>query len=103
MNQTVVVEYKTRKDYCQCCDQKLPNPKVSEIREFEFNKENLKSWTDWKEVAEFEEDLKDIVIEYVCETIRFFAMSSDDRLLIGDSEFDKVRKFILEVVKENGD
>lgn len=98
MDQTVIVKYQTRIEYCQCCEQKLPNTKISDIREFEFSKENLMSWTDWREVAEFEEDLDAIVQEYVYETISFFATSSGTKILIDDNEFEKVKEFILKEI-----
>lgn len=52
MNSTIVIEYRTRKEYC-------------------------------------------IIREYVYETISFFATSSYDRIIIEDSEFEKVKQFIL--------
>ncbi|MDF2902387.1 MAG: hypothetical protein K0S25_25 [Bacillus sp. (in: firmicutes)] len=96
---SVVIEYRTRKDYCHCCDQKLSNPKISEIREFEFNKDNLLSWGDWKDIAEFEEDLRECVRDYVCETISFFATNSSEKLIISPSEFGKVQQFVLNTIK----
>lgn len=99
-NNSITIEYRTRKDYCQCCDQKLSNPKISEIREFEFNQKNLLSWGSWDEIAEFPEDLRECVRDYVCETIRFFATDSSEKLIISVSEFSKVEQFVLSIVKK---
>ncbi|MCA1064697.1 hypothetical protein QTG56_24105 (plasmid) [Rossellomorea sp. AcN35-11] len=98
MSKTIVVKYRTEKSHCQCCDQKLPKPKISEDKEFEFSIERTKQWVDWKEIAEFDEDLGDIVNDYVYQTISFFATSSYDGLIIESSEYDKVKKFILEEI-----
>ena len=98
MNSTIDINYRTRKEYCQCCNQKLPNVKTSEIKEFEFDKDILKTAVNWEEFAEFEEDLQDIIREYIYETISFFATRSDERLIIDNKEFEKVKQFIYDEV-----
>jgi hypothetical protein len=98
MSKTIVVKYRTKKSYCQCCDQKLPKPKISADKEFEFGLERTKEWVDWKEIAEFDEDLGDIVNDYVYQTISFFSTNSYDDLIIENSEYAKVKKFILEEI-----
>lgn len=98
MNSKVIIQYRTREEFCRCCDQKLQNAKTSEIREFEFDKQDLENYGNWKKFAEFEDDLQEIIRDYVYETIRFFATSSDVRLLIDNSEIEKVKKFVLEEV-----
>lgn len=99
MDKKVVVEYKTKQDFCQCCNQKIPEPKTSTSREFEFNKKNAIHWlgNDWKDIED-EEELDELVEEYVYSTISFFATSSDAKLLIDKNEIEKVKKFILEEV-----
>lgn len=94
-----MINYRTRRDYCHCCDRKLDNPKLSEIREFRIDKDDVLSWTEWKVVIEYD-DIKYMVREFVCDTIRFFATNFDDKLLIEKSEFDKVIEFIKSIVKE---
>lgn len=99
VQQSVIVKYRTRKDYCNCCEQKIPNPKTSELQEFKFNKVDIQGCGyDWKEVVEFEDDLQEIVREYVYDTIRFFATSSYEVIIIDGSEFEKVKQFILNEV-----
>jgi hypothetical protein len=97
MSKTIVVKYRTKKSYCQCCDQKLPKPKISEDKEFEFSLDRTKEWVNWKEIAEFDDELGDIVNDYVYQTISFFATSYDG-LIIENSEFSKVKKFILDEI-----
>ncbi|ERN53958.1 hypothetical protein M3689_17655 [Alkalihalophilus marmarensis] len=94
MDKTIVIEFQTREEYCRCCDQKLATPKTSEVREFEFDKADIMSWGNWKEISMIEEDLRESVKDYVCETISFLAISPFEKLLIEESEFDKVKKFV---------
>ena len=95
MEEIITVNYQTRKDYCNCCEQKLPNAKISEMKEFDFDKKSLMSWGDWNELAQYDDDLNDCVEQYVCETIGFFAESSTERILVNESELVKVKEFIL--------
>jgi hypothetical protein len=101
MNQKVTVEYRTRKNYCSCCGQRIENPETSHERYFHFSKENFLEWMEqeyWKSEAENDVELNEIIREFVYETINFFATSSDTKILIDDSEFVKVRKFVLEEI-----
>lgn len=94
MNQTVVViEYQTREDWCHCCNQKLPEPKTSEIRRFEFNAKNLPEDMNWAELDE--DDFEQAVEEYVWETIGFFATRSGEQIIIKKSELGKFKQFVL--------
>lgn len=97
-NQTIVVKYKTQKHYCSCCDQKLPNPKVSKEMEFEISKEGAMSWTNWHDYAEYPEDMESAVPEFVHEIISFHATNSYEKLIIEDSEVERVKEFILRAV-----
>lgn len=102
MNRTIIIEYKMREDYCQCCNQKLPDSKISGIRELEISKENLmEHFGDLKGLMEFEEDLEEIISEFVYETISFFATNSYENIIIENSEFDKVKQFILKEVSSS--
>lgn len=103
MSQKVVIRYKTRKDYCHCCGHKLDSPKISGIKEFEFNKENAVYWggEEWKFAAEDQDYLQQLIQEFVYETISFYATSSYEKLLIENSEFENVKKLILSEVITN--
>lgn len=98
-NKTVTVEYRTQQNYCHCCEQKLSKAKVSNIREFDISKENLLKWDSWEGIVEDEEDLQAAVEEFVYETISFFATNYLDRIVVADSEFRKVKRFVLSEVK----
>ncbi len=94
MNETIVISYTTVRDHCSCCQQKLPKPITNKVNQFEFSKCSASSWTDWDAYAEYPEDLESIVPEYVYETLRFFAVSSYDKLIVEDSEIQKVKKWL---------
>ena len=97
----VTIEYQTRKDYCHCCEQKLPNPVISATRTFNFTKDNFLESLEkenWKVEAECKEALLSLIKEFVYETIQFYAADSDDRILIEKNEFLKVKTFVLEKV-----
>jgi len=97
-NQTVVVNYQTQKHYCACCNQKLPEAETSKPREFEISKEDALHWANWKDAAEYPEDLESMVDEFVYEIIKFHAVDSNVKLIIEESEVEKVREFILREV-----
>jgi hypothetical protein len=93
--------YKTQREYCPCCNQKLPNPKTSDYKEFMFTKESAQEWCDaWGDIAKYD-DIHSTIEDFVSETISFFAMNSSDRLLIEDSEFNKVKEFVQKEVIDN--
>lgn len=96
--ETVVVKYKTEKHLCSCCWQKFPSPKVSEEMEFTISKDGAMQYVEWNDLAEYPEDMESIVPEYVHETISFHATSSEEKILVDDSEIEKVRDFIMRVV-----
>lgn len=104
MDQFITVQYRTRKDCCSCCGQELKRPQISQIKKFNFSKDICLEWMDkesWRIEKGDEDEFQLIVEEFVYETIDFFAISLDAKILIDDSEFEKVKKFILnEVIKE---
>ncbi|SEH78070.1 hypothetical protein SAMN05192559_10479 [Halobacillus karajensis] len=96
----VTVNYQTVRDTCTCCHQKLQQEEKNE-RKFSFSKEdflNWGSWEHWKFCQEDEDILRESIEEFVCETIRFFALNMDTRLSVGNSELEKVEKFFKEEV-----
>lgn len=94
--ETVIVNFQIQKHYCTCCNQKLPEVKTSKLQEFTISKENSLNWTDWNSIAEYQEDeLEELVREFVYETINFYATISYEKLIIEDSEILKVRDYIM--------
>jgi hypothetical protein len=100
-NPAVIVKYKTLTYHCSCCEQKLPEPKIGKLREFTFSKDTAESYADWNSASEFPEDMERMVPDFVYETIRFYAVDSDVKVVIEPSEIEKVREFILREVVED--
>jgi hypothetical protein len=94
LSDSVVVKYKTRREYCPCCNQKLLTPKTSEIKEFEFTKESINNWVNWKAIIANDDDFDSVVNDFIYETIDFFA-TTEDKFFIDKSEVEKIKKFIL--------
>lgn len=97
-NPTVKVKYKTERSYCACCNQKLPDVETSKTKEFEIDKDTALSYGDWSFVAGYPEDMEDAVSEFVYETIVFYSANTPERIIIDDSEIQKVEEFILREV-----
>ncbi|WP_078430463.1 hypothetical protein [Alkalihalobacterium alkalinitrilicum] len=95
---SVTIEYQVRKDICNCCYQRLPESKTSGFREFKFSKENMMSYAQWAEITEDKEEFEVMVEEFVYETIHFFAVDIDDKLIIDSDEITKVKQFISDCV-----
>ncbi|MFB7817397.1 hypothetical protein ACFC0X_24910 [Paenibacillus chitinolyticus] len=95
MSESVTVKYKAEQIYCGCCNQKLPIPKISKERNFTISKDGALNWTNWDEVVEYQEDLESMVPEFVYETIRFYAVDHDERVIVEGSEIEKVKGFLL--------
>lgn len=100
---TIVVEYKTQKQYCPCCHQKLEKAEVSKVRTMVFDKKTALSFAPWKEIAECPEEVEDIVPEYVYETISFFATNSNEKIIVEENEIEKVKAWILSDVISNNE
>jgi hypothetical protein len=101
MDKIITVQYQIRKDYCNCCGHKLEKPQISQTREFDFSKGDCLEWLsedNWKVEVNYEDEFNEIIREFIYETISFFATSSDTKILIENSEFEKVKKFILEEI-----
>lgn len=99
MDKHIIIKYKTKNNYCSCCGQDVKNAKVSHEKEFTLTVESFLEWTDdWKDIVRYEEDLADVVEEFVYETISFFATSSFTTIIIDQTEINKAIKFVNDVV-----
>jgi hypothetical protein len=95
LNKTIGIKYQTKRIYCPCCNQKLSTPKISDTKDFRIDKDTTESWTDWKAIAECDDDLDATIDEFIFDTIDFFA-TAEDKLLIDKSESNKVKQFVLD-------
>lgn len=96
---SVTVEYKTKKSYCDCCGQEVANPRVSDLREYVISEELVRGWGDFKFIIEHEDDLNDMVEEFVYETISFFTVGSGAQIVIENDQLDKVKGFVRDLLK----
>lgn len=104
MEQTeaIAVKYQVRKEYCSCCGRGFEDKEqLSDFREFNIALSNLLSWTNWKsELEEPEDYVREIIEEFVYETITFFALSSNENLYVPKEEQDRVTEIIFNKLKE---
>lgn len=102
MDDKIVVKYRSQRNYCPCCEQKLAKPETTKPIKFELSKKNIMEADDWEEFIE-DGELRRVVRDYVTSTISFFATPSRmDRIIVDDSEIEKVEKYILSEVKGGG-
>jgi len=94
----IVIKYKIQRNYCSCCNQKLPQPKISDAKDFRIREKDAVEWADWQSAAEYSEDIDMMVPEFVLEIIDFWAGDSLTKVIIEKSEIDKVKDFILQEV-----
>lgn len=92
-NEKITVQYTSARDYCRCCDRDLDEPVVSEVRDFDFYISSLKEDNDWNLYDE-EDELDDVVDEYIFNKVSFYAVSGDERIkFLGDGK-DKILQYI---------
>lgn len=66
--------------------------------EFTIRKDDALAWAYWGDAAEYPEDIEQMVPEFVHEAIHFWAVDSGVKVIIEDSEIEKVKEFILSEV-----
>jgi hypothetical protein len=97
----MIVKYVTKRAYCACCKQKLPQIETSKEKEFKISKEDVTDWAGreiWQDASDIPEELADLVSEFTHEIISFHAADMSDRIVIEKSELDKVKEFISQEV-----
>lgn len=93
----IIVKYVTKRAYCACCQQKLPQIETSKEKQYKINAEDVTDWAGqeiWQEVSDSPEELADLVREFTYEIISFHAVDMSDRIVIEKSELDKMKEFI---------
>jgi hypothetical protein len=95
MEQHITLKYKSVRSNCHCCGQSLGAVKWSDYKEFDFDKDSIDTWSNWREYVDdpdvFAEEMKD----YAYTTIFHWAVDSNDNIHIDESEFDKLKEYIL--------
>lgn len=104
MNQTdkITVKYQIKKECCSCCGREFEEEQqLSDFKEFNISLSNLLTWTNWKEeFTEPEDYVREIIEEFVFETITFYALSSNENLYVPKAEQDRVTEIILAYLKQ---
>ncbi len=99
-NEKITIKYQTAKEYCSCCSREFEIPEFGEVREFDITLRDLFDWADWKSLTEVhDDDIAESVNEYIYDTIRFYALNSNEILKLVDGEVDKVTSKVLEEIK----
>ena len=100
-NEKITVKYQTAKEYCSCCSREFEIPEFGEIREFDITLKGLFDWADWKTLTEVhDDDIAESVSEYIDDTIRFYALNSNEILKVVDGEVNMVTNKLLEEVEK---
>ena len=95
-NKPIIVKYTKAKTECRCCGRSFENPEYGEEKEFEITLQNVFHWAQWREVEDiYDEDLEQMVEEYLWDTIHFYACDTEDKLQINEDDV----KTIIQMVK----
>lgn len=101
-NETITIRYQTSKEYCSCCSREFEIPELGEEREFDITLKNLLDWAEWIEKTDLdEEDISTVIREYINNTVRFYALNSNEDLVIIDGEINKVKNMVNKHFEKN--
>ncbi|MEK4355179.1 hypothetical protein MKX41_30790 [Paenibacillus sp. FSL R5-0475] len=97
----IIVKYVTKRAYCKCCSQKLPQIETSKEKQFTIRKEDVTDWAEqesWQSASDSPGELYEMVREFTNEIISFHAADMTDRIVIEKTELDRVNEFITREV-----
>lgn len=97
----IIVNYVTKRAYCRCCSQKLPQIETSKEKQFTICKEDVTDWAEqesWDSAAEDPGDFLEMVNEFTNEIISFHAADMQDTVVVDKNERDRVKEFIAREV-----
>lgn len=97
----IIVKYVTKRAYCACCRQKLPQIETSKEKQFKIRRDDVTDWEEqevWQDASDSPEELAELVRDFTHEIISFHAADMSDRVVIENSELDKVKEFIAREV-----
>jgi len=93
----IVVKYQKAKTECRCCGRSFEKIEYGEEKEFEVTLQNFFHWAHWETVDDiYDEELSEIVEEYLWDTIHFYACGTEDKLLINQEDI----KVVVQKVKD---
>ena len=97
----ITVKYQKAKEFCSCCNREFDIPEFGEVKEFDITLNDLVHWADWKNAEDVhDEDIAESVSEYIDDTIRFYALSSNEIFKVVDGEVNMVTNKLLEEVEK---
>lgn len=97
----IIVKYVTKRAYCKCCSQKLPQIETSKEKQFTIRKDDVTDWAEqesWQSASDSPGELYEMVREFTNEIISFHAVDMTDRVVIEKTELDRVNEFITREV-----
>lgn len=99
----ITVQYQTVEEYCPCCEQKLKEPKMGDISQFDFSDKDLDSneLVYFIENDELDEAKNYLAGELLCRKISFYAVSNPEaEVKLLDGELDKAMQYVLSKYKK---
>lgn len=101
----IIIKYKTKQIYCNCCDQKLPKVRMSQEKEFKVNLHDLINWIgqEREDFLEYKDDLFSIIEEFIYETVHFYATSSYNKVIVDKDEIIKLKNILLDSLSIKGE
>ncbi|AIC95400.1 hypothetical protein [Shouchella lehensis] len=97
----ITIEYKTTDEACKYCGQELSNVDESSIKEFIFDEERVLSYGNWEASIGSPDDFPTDVMEYVFETIVFFAEDAESKVIVNGQQLNRMEQFIKEIVQSS--
>ncbi|MNT41692.1 hypothetical protein D3C72_1780610 [compost metagenome] len=102
-NEKIILNYVTKRAYCQCCKQKLPEISISKEKQFTIRKEDVLDWAEkdiWSDISTSTDDLSAMIHEFIHEIIHFNAAEISDAVVVAKGELSRVSEFILREIVE---
>lgn len=99
--ESISVPFKVSKESCPCCGRDFDDIQEGEAKQFLVSMEEIFTYMNWSAGDEiYEEDMVESVDEYLYNTIRFYALKSDETLQIERNEVEKVIAMVKEEIKK---
>lgn len=103
--ETITVKFQTAEEECHCCGTFFEKLEYGEIREFDITLKALFEYAGWEKALDnfYPEESEQVVDEYLCETIRFYAARHTERVRLCEGELSRVNQLVLDEIKKWGE
>lgn len=102
ITEKIIVKYQTYEEYCSCCGREFEEEELGAIREFDIRIQDIFEWAQWYSAEDiYEEEIESTIDEYIYDTIRFYALESNEDLKLCEGELKKVIEKVLLKIKNN--